>query len=292
MGLFKKNNLILIGDHHIDESHDAFKTELVKKASLRDIVLGIEGCVRDEEHEAVVCRDKYGIEDKGHVYGYEEERPLIFSSAWLQYIGLGISEQGYPPEIVEYMIAAKTHSKTVIIGMLSMYESMQRHFKSIKEELESEDAVELYNKIDKYLDNIDDKNKHDEINKFMQENYKGSDTAWVELLKHMLRPITDDSQDLLQWHEQSMIEQCFEDPEFDSVRKYIGFHIALEWRGHFMHREMKNIANIARQEDKDVYFMMGTAHVKDISKKFGLWSMGFHKHTYFSYEDIPNEFMP
>jgi hypothetical protein len=280
MGLFKKNNILLVGEIHGMPICEEFKNELVKKASYREIVLGLEGCPREDSLEQRMCKDAYDLEDRGHIYGYETNAVFTYSKLLSDYLVFLSKHDEIPPFFAPMVMMQRINIEANFIGQLCMNELLRKHWTGIEDELKDEESRELYGHITDHVFNQSYDNLIEHSVGFTKDNYKTSDDAWRRIIQKMIWSFGDEMPDYMNKHELNEIHKFLIRPRDQKRQMFAGLYMNIHWRGKYMYKNMRDIAKIAKSEDKDAYFVMGVMHLDDISRRFGRWAMGFKKRVY------------
>lgn len=78
-------SLFLIGMIHGDPEDNAFQASLVEKASRGDLAVGVEGVERNEIKEQHFVQTIYGLENRGLVFGIEDDFANTYAGVLLHY---------------------------------------------------------------------------------------------------------------------------------------------------------------------------------------------------------------
>jgi len=263
----------------IGESHDLdkeFKKSLVEKASRGEIVLGLEGIVRDHRSEERHIRDRYNL-DKGLNFGIEDDFAYSYVGLLINSFAINVR----PTNKRRQMAIEK--AKYTMIYLLKNSTSPRKAWDLMSNDNFSPNGRKLYDYISKYLLESGS-NAIESMNEF-RYNIRDKE-AWKEVYFGLCRKMTDMAKELPE-DQRPDIEKLENHLRFGLELVYILEDMNNKWREKRFINPVKEIVRIAFKHKKPFYFIVGSFHSDSMKEK--LEKEGFIVNAYSSVSKYQNK---
>lgn len=272
------NSVNIIGVNHATEEFGDLQLSLVHKAINRELVLGLEGFLRNKDYEDYMA-SQIGKKASGFFYGIEDEYYRTFTTVFFGYYALalnkeskGIYGEGNPTSYEERVINAK---RQLILDLVEYPISRDLLKRSIDERIISSNTLRLIDSITRITSVFDSGVVDPRYTHFIADNiFKnsvltsqfGNNEDWLDLY----RKLGDETVKILQ----SLPEEYR--PDIALINDFFKSETSLEdsatvsevgkWREKSMVKNMKYVIERGIEFEKDTYFLVGFAHRERLEK--------------------------
>ncbi|MFC1522728.1 hypothetical protein ACFL6Y_09990 [Elusimicrobiota bacterium] len=277
-----KKSILIVGMAHNNEIDDNFQSLMVRKASNKKAVVGLESLERNKEDEEEFMQAAYGLE-KGFAFGVENDFSIVFSGTLLHYGYFAI-------DMTDKMYTAKFQ----LAYELKMSAAMKRNWEQLGKKKLNEETGKIYKLMDNYISDYGHLDARTLIQQLQGiiESF-GDNAAWQELFKELSIVMTDEAARLPEntRPDISRIQDYIENPTNYKAQAYVVEEVNGKWRDSMIAKNMADIAAIAVQNDLNAYFLIGRSHVDNLTALLNSYDLGLPIKVYYSTQSVPEEFL-
>jgi hypothetical protein len=270
---------------HGDPEDNAFQASLVERASRGDLAVGVEGVERSEIKEQNFVQTIYGLENRGLVFGIEDDFADTYAGVLLHY--------GY---LANRMVDQGRLAKLQLLYDLRESAARQQNWMRAEAQALPPSAQQVSQHIERY------RREHEQLDTrtFVAQaqallDQWGDDVAWTALFKALAEAMTEEVKGLPPDEQPDLrqIQAYLADPIRQDTQRYIVDEINGRWRDQRIVKHINAVAEIAADRGVSAYFLIGQSHVKRLSAfMVSPHHRGLVKRVYYRTQFVPKEYRP
>jgi len=263
-------NAFIVGNWHHNQKEQDFITRLVKKSSRRELVIGLEGLMRDPVRERASIPEMFGFESP-MAFGIEDEFVHLFTATVIRFNDLthALMRASITGDLTQNSRDCAVTSIMDLPYLVRSSPLMKGYWTRIATTLPKTER-HAYDFIDAFVSENFELPLKDFVGRFMPAIGTESIVTWASLFKSLSHEMLKKAETLPETERPDCetIGRYLANPLDNSTWEYIQNGFNGEWRDNFMFKHMMAIVEIAMKNRVDAYFAIGRLHVENISAKF------------------------